>query len=343
MNKILLAFLLSLLYTFYVIPNTMPVVQAEGIDLGIYPPVIQVDATPPASTKSPITIENNSDTDITADIQLKLFRPSTDENGTITYLTGKDAVPSPDPLLFQKVQILENDHVITSVKLAAKQQKTLELHVGIDKQAVPADYYFSIIFLASQATDSTTASDTSLDNQNATITTGGVATNVLLSIGPKGKPTGRISEFSTHPFLSAGPVPFTLRVENTSNHSIAPSGTVFIKNLFGQYVGKVDLLPVSILSHSTRAVPDAKSIDDRTASAIYTETHALAKPVILWPETFLFGPYTAGVYVKLSDEGPVLVKTIYFFAFPWQGILIIIILVLLGIIIREKVKKRIAV
>ncbi len=318
----------------------MPSAFAEGIDLGIYPPIIQIDSTPPSSIKAPLAIENNSESDVTATIQYKLFRPSKDENGTITYLTGKEAVPSPDPLLFQKVQVMENDHVVTAVKLAPGQQKNLEVHIGIDKAAVPADYYFSIVFLAKQSDTYQSSSDTSLDNQNATITTGGVATNVLLSIGPKGKPTGKISEFSSSPFVSSGPLPFTLRVENTSNHSIAPSGSIFIKNIFGQYVGKVDILPATILSHSTRALTDTKSIDENTASSFYQANHPNQKPIMLWPETFLVGPYTVGVYVKLSDEGPIITRTLYFFAFPWQGVIVLIILLLMGIIVREKVKKR---
>jgi hypothetical protein len=331
---------LIILFTAEVATFSHQKAHAQGVDLGIYPPAIEVNTIPPSSVKAPLTIENNGDTDITADIQYKLFRPAKEENGTITYLTGKDAEPSPDPLLFQKVQILENDHVITTVRLAPGQQKQLEVHIGIDKESVPADYYFSVIFLAKQSNQYTDSSDTSLDNQNASITTGGVATNVLLSIGPKGKPTAQIKEFSTPSFVSSGPIPFTLRVENTSKHSLAPSGAIFIKNVFGQYVGKVDILPVRVLSNSIRAVPDAKSIDDTTAAALYEQAHPGQKPVMLWPETFLLGPYTAGVYVKLSDDGPILTKTIYFFAFPWQGVIVLIMLLLLGIIVREKVKRR---
>lgn len=332
-------FLFSL-YSLFFILYSAPSAQAEGIDLGIYPPVIQIDANPPASVRAPITIENDGDTDVTAEIQYKLFKASAEENGTLTYLTGSSAIPSPDHDLFKKVQLYENDHVVTSVKLAPKQQKKLELHIGIEKTAVPADYYFSIIFRALQSDAYTDTTDTSLENQNASITTGGIATNVLLSIGPKEKPTAKIKEFSTPSFVSSGPLPFTLRIENTGKHSIQPTGAIFIKNVFGQYVGKVDILPETILAHSIRSLADKQSIEDNTASAVYHLNNEATKPFLVWPETFLFGPYTAGVYLKLSENGPVLTKTIYFFAFPWQGVIVLIILILLCIIIREKIKQR---
>src|SRR6185312_6850779 len=138
--------------------------------------------------------------------------------------------------------------------------------------------------------------------QSNSAVAGGISTNVLLSIGPSGKTTGNIEEFSAPIFTTGGPVPFSLKVSNTSKHFISPQGTILIKNMFGQTIGKVDLLPVNILSNTSRFLPSKNALD----------THAI------WPEKFLLGPYSATLTLALSDQGPVYYRTIYFFALPIQ-------------------------
>lgn len=332
-----LTFILSSLF---VILHFAPTAHAQGVSLGISPPVIQIEAKPPASINAPITIENNGDEPVELQIKLRGFTASPKEDGHVAYYPEKD--PRASPEIFEKIQISENDHPRTSIQLAPQEKKTLVMHIGIPKGEPLNDYYFSVIFI--------TKTDQSDSEKTASQTPAGIAINVLLSIGPKGPTKGEIAQFSSPFFLQAGPVPFTVRLKNTSDHVIVPTGEILIKNMFNQTIGRVDLLPVNILSKTTRALPDGLSDAQGTPSAQlqaqFQKTHedwqksVGTDPVALWPETFLLGPYTAQLTVALSDQGPVFRRTIYFFALPLSLLVSIIIGIIVAVYLTIRIRRR---
>lgn len=99
--------------------------------------------------------------------------------------------------------------------------------------------------------------------------------------------------------------------------------------MFGQTIGKVDLLPVNILKNSQRIIPDPK------------ET-SFTDPKASWDEKFLLGFYTARVTIGLSEEGPIYNKTVSFLAIPIEliaGLLVSISIV--GLIVKRVREKQI--
>lgn len=329
---------LVVLYTLYLILIPFNLAMAEGLDLGVNPPIIQIDATSPASINSPITIENSGEDLLEIEVLFRPFKANSLENGTVEYFKQTDTFPSGNILFLQRVQLRQNNHTIKTFRLAPQEQKTFELHIGLPKNEVPADYYFSVVFLGRTATDS---SDETTENSQTTVAQGGVATNVLLSVGPKSPAKATITEFSAPFFKNTGPIPFTLRVENTGKHTIAPRGEIFIKNIFNQTIGKVELLPVNILAGSTRRVPDSTQLNETgSVNQELAVTYMKEHPVALWMEKFLLGPYVATVNLKLTDTGPVITQSTYFFAFPIEGIFAIAITICFIVIIRQKVKAR---
>lgn len=322
-----------------VLLSFLPTTYAQGVSLGINPPVIQIEAVPPASINAPITIENNGEEPLNLSIKFRGFTASPKQDGHVEYYPEKD--PRASPEIFEKIQILENDHPKTSVTLAPGERKILMMHIGIPKKEPLADYYFSVIFISKADTD---------DEKTASQTPAGIATNVLLSLGPKGPTKGEIEEFSAPFFLYHGPVPFTAKIKNTSDHVIVPGGEILIKNMFNQTIGRVDLLPVNILAKTTRTIPDGFQPPKSTPSAQFQEEILKANqkrqltygnvPVALWPEEFLLGPYTAQLTVALSDQGPVFRRTIYFFALPLPIIISIIVGIIVGIYLYIRVKKK---
>lgn len=327
-------FTLSFVFSFLLFP--VPTAHAQGLSLGIEPPILQIEATPAASIEAPITIANEGDETVTLRVLLRPFTAAKSEDGIVEFLPeGK--IDGPDPLLFQKVQVLDSDRVIQSITLAPKQQKTLSLHIGIPKDQPLADYYFSVVFIADtqQFTD-----------QSASTATGGIATNVLLSVGPKGKPQGFLEEFSVPFFLDRGPVPFTVRITNTGERVIAPQGQILITNMFGQTIGKVDLLPVNILVNTTRAIPDSLQAPVATPSATLEQTRANLPrtngtvPVAFWPEEFLLGYYTATLTVAVSDTGPILTKAVHFIAIPLHLIIGALVTISILLLIYTRVRKK---
>lgn len=318
-----------ILLSAYYLPLTTARTFAEGLSLGIEPPIIQIDAVTPASIKTPITIENNGDTPTRLKIQLKAFTASEKQNGMVHYLDGSDV--GANPALFNNIQFADNNHNVDSVALSPKQKKAIVMHIGIPENMPHDDYYFSVVFISeSQEELSKTSSTTPI----------GIATNVLLSIGPKGATTGQIEEFSAPFFTTSGPVPFILRLKNTSDHYITPKGVIMIKNMFNQTIGRVDLLPVNVLSGTTRAIPDMLLSPDASKSAHFIRPQTRHEAAV-WPEIFLLGPYTAELTLALSDEGPIFRRTIYFFALPIILLVSIVILILLTTFLIIRIKKRI--
>lgn len=292
-----------------------PVANAASLSLGIYPPVIQIDTVPPASIKTPITIQNLGEETVELKAIFKPFKAKDTENGEVEYINDS-------PFIFQRMQLFDDLKVIDGLTLAPSQQKTLDFHIGIPKDEPAQDYYFSILFVSK---------DNILSNSNNSSAVGGIGTNVLLSIGPKGKAKGTIEEFSAPFFVEKGPVPFTVRVKNSGDFVFAPAGKILIKNLFGQTIGKVDLLPVNILSNSIRSIPDSK---------LDAKRYTLNATKAFWGESFLLGPYTATLNLSLSDQGPQFTRTAYFFAFPIQGVIGFFLALIIIFFIRARVKKQ---
>ncbi len=319
MNKILsiknvIRILVFILYTSYLILNTAKA-DAAKVSLGIFPPIIKIETMPPASIDTPITVQNLGEETVEVKAVFKPFRAKDTENGEVEYSDDY-------PFIFQKMQILDGLKAVDTLTLAPSQEKTLTFHIGIPKDELARDYYFSIVFVSKEI------ATTQGNNSNAVA---GIGTNVLLSIEPKGKAKGLIEEFSAPFFLEKGPVPFTVRVKNDGENVIEPKGFILIKNVFGQTIGKVELLPVNILAGSIRAIPDSK-LDARRYTLNATKA--------FWEEKFLLGPYTATLTLSLSDQGPQLSRSIYFFAFPLQGIIGLFVALILILIIRNRIKKQ---
>ncbi len=321
--KIILVFILA---SYFLLLTSVKPAFAQ-VSLGVFPPILQIQATPPTDIRSKILIENMGDEPVDLKIGLKPFTASDKEDGRVNYSNDYNLA---DPFIFDKMQILDNDTSIDSLTLAPGQQKELTLQIVLPQNEILGDYYFSIIFMSAN----TPAADSNVSGATA-----GIATNVLLSIGPKGKTQGNIEEFSAPILKTRGPVPFTVRIRNTSNHFITTKGDIVIKNMFGQSVGKVDLLPVNILSQTIRSIPDSlQSPSANPPASLKSYLLNLKSISAVWPETFLFGPYTATLTIALSDQGPLYRRTIHFYAFPTETLfgILIIILIISAVIIRIK-------
>lgn len=287
--------------------------SASELSLGVYPPIIQVDATPPTAIKHPVKIKNGSNNPVTLSITLRPFK-SKDSLGHVDFLEEKDLILR-DKDIFQKIQILDGDSPVSEVTLDPQEEKTLTLKIGLPKDEPPDDYYFSIVFLSKNSGSST----------NGPAIAGGIASNVLLSIGPKDPARGFIEKFSAPLYVTNGPLPFSVAVHNLSPYYISPQGQILIHNLYGQLIGKVELLQENILSNSSRTLIDkSQSMPEKA----------------VWDEQFLFGPYKATLTISLSPQGPLYHQTIYFFALPIQYLIGILLMFSIGIFLITRVRKR---
>ncbi len=295
--------------------------EASALSLSINPSIIEIRALAPSTATSAITIQNQSDSEVNLKIELRPFK-SKFENGELEYLSQSSTEYAESVPIFKNIQILDNGTPIESLILGPGQQKNLILNINILLAGGRADYYFSIVFISDN--NSSPASSSSSNEL-------GIASNILLSVGAKEIPQAVINDFSTGIFFEKGPVPFTLKVENKGTHFIKPKGEILIKNMFGQSIGRLDLSGVNILSDSARAIPNTLFL--KTKSDL-----DFRNPKILWKENFLLGFYTATLTLSLSNEGPVFAKSIHFIAFPFQGMILIVIAAIAGVVIRNRLK-----
>jgi len=287
--------------------------SAQDFATGVNPPILQVTAEPPAKVSAPISITNLSEENTTYGIYLRPFKASFELNG----------VPNYDPELnkeyenfFKNVQISDNDKYLTKIRLSPRETKDLELRIQVDSDETAEDRYFTIVFLAEEEDEEAKTSAASAQ--------GGIGTNVLLSIGPKLEPKGRIAKFSTSRFTIKGPIPFKLELANHNDYFVESEGTVVVRNMFGQIVSALEFGPLNILANSNRLV-----INDEEP-----------EPALWWNEKHPIGVYKAEVRVALSEHGPLLVDEIYFFAFPLQLVIVLTTtLVVLVWLVRRARKK----
>lgn len=338
--KIISLILLLHLYSF-----TFPLssARAEELSLSVSHSLLQIQATSPSDTKSPITLENQGDNPVNIQVLFKPFRASGKENGEIEYINDFE-IPDGYKKIFNQIHLTDNGIVTSNFELGPRQKKNLELQFTIPKNEASSDYYFSVIFLARHSLSdngltpqnltqeneiSSSPNEENTQGQNLSIINAGVATNVLLSIGDKNQPQAAIEEFTAPAFLKSGPVDFTVRIKNIGAHAITPKAIIFIKNMFGQTVGRIDIEPNNILADSIRSLTDTQTASSSSQSST---------PKAIWPEKFLLGPYTATLNIAISDKGPVYNQSIIFLALPIQLIIGIILGIILTIAIFFRVR-----
>jgi hypothetical protein len=315
---------------------------ADGLSLKVSPSTFRIQAKPPADIWAPFTIENQSTQSIQLKIGYKPFNPLASQNGNVTFLQKGQALSGQDNKIFQKMQIVDDNNIShDTIDLGPKQKERLRLRITLPAHEPTDDYYFSLIFLEMQHQSPQNVSKQNKENQksNSTLLTG-IGINVLLAIGDLETPQITIGNFTTALFRESGPVPFTLTVYNDGRHFIAPHGTIQIKNMFGQTVGKVDLKSSVILAGTGRTYIGSHT--DTFASNFWNLEDQNISQQIVWPEHFLLGMYTANLFLSAGDNGPLYTKTIHFFAFPVKPAFIILLSIGVILFIISRVKKKLS-
>lgn len=304
-------------------------VWAEKLSVGVYPPLVYIQAATPNSIKTPLTIQNSSNESVSLQISFRPFTSSKAENGEVSFIDNS----SFDKLVKdQKISVLDNGSLVSKIELGAKQSKTLALMINLPSEEKTSDYYFSVVFTSTPRDPELVSGSINIDSdfrQNdkeitaKTYVSMGVAANVLLSVNPilvkpdSGRARMTIEEFSTLYLLDQGPVPFKLRVKNEGEYIVAASGNILISNMFGQTVGKINIPSSYVLKNTARVLSSTK-----------------------WEEKFLLGYYTATLNLKLDGNKPAITKTISFIALPFQNAIMVITALGIFLLIRSRMKAK---
>lgn len=305
MKKYLICTLLALIITTF---TSLPV-EAESVSLGIYPPIIRLKMMPNQTQETAVNITNYSSSKQTILLRALPF------DGSL----GSDMIhyqaTAPEPLTalpFKGISILSTQgEPLNTLSLDPLETQQVSLKVAAPASFDHKDYYFSLVALNDpQAT------------QSAIKTLLGVSSNVIVSVNPDPS-QAKIIQFKSPDFLTKGPVPFTVKIANQGNTVFIASGTVTVKNLFGQKAGTLLVPQHFVLAHSSRFLSHPE-VKDNTIS---------------WNRGFLFGLYRSDLSLSI-EGGNTLTAHTYFLALPTTALIIAILILsfIIGIYLRVRRK-----
>ncbi len=284
---------------------------AEESSLGIYPPITYQKIEPGEKVNISLNIQNFSSEAKTLDFSYLEFVPSSKSNGQIEYIKENERFTN----FRENISLLFENQPIDRLLLSAQQKKDLLLKMQLPENQEAGDYTFSVI-ATERITERKADERSALTNNRI-----GIAANIIVSIPESTTSDWNIQDFSAKPFTESGPVHFTLLVENQNQNFIKPQGTIYIRNIFGQLVGKIALKSEVILAKSKRYLSSHYDTDNNLN--------------LEWNEPFLLGSYQATV--EISQNGESFNRSITFYAFPYRLFIILILVVILLLLIKKRV------
>lgn len=304
-------------------------VYAEEFSLSLYPPVLELGGAPGETVDASLSLKNNSPTPVTLNIKLIPFAAAK-ETGQIQFLGESDASFAQTKHILQNTTILDRGSPLETITLAPRQEKRLDVQIVLNDKEQSGDHYYSVVFEQSEKSI-TQATKKQMPFDAKSNINGGIAANILLTVGEKSRASGILQEFSSPVFVEQGPLPFAVKVENTSSNRIKPIGDIIITNMFNQTVGTITLQSNNILAGSTRSLTVTNS---STLSAVLKNPNEV---FAWWNEETLFGLYRATLNISLEKNGTQFSRTIHFVSFPLKIIIAVWIAILISIMVIQRI------
>lgn len=208
-----------------------------------------------------------------------------------------------------------------SVHLAPRQQKVVPFQITIPKNAEPGGH-FAVIFWGTSPTNG--ANGVSVGSKTGAL--------VLLSVNGDVKENAGLLNFNTTEknfWYKTLPVPLEYRFKNDGGDRVKPVGTITIRNTFFIPTEKLDANPVegNILPNSTRKF-NVDWVNYKHPADYKIPTGMIEKffgEVSYQWKNFAVGLYSAKLSLDYGLKGDHVAKTVYFFVFPWQLVLVMLV------------------
>ena len=224
-----------------------------------------------------------------------------------------------------------------SVYLAPRQQKIVPFKITIPADAEPGGH-FAVIFWGT-ASPGEGGSGVSIGAKTGIL--------VLLSVNGDVREEAGLLNFNTKDkkfFYHTLPVSFEYKFRNDGGDRIKPEGTLTIRDTLFLPAEKLNANPVegNVLPNSTRKI-NIDWIKYERAIDYVAPTGIFAK---FWSEVgyqwknFAVGLYSASLNVAYGTQGQHAKKMAFFFVFPWQLVLVLIILFIIVFWGGQKIIKR---
>jgi hypothetical protein len=279
-----------------------------------------------ALTISPARMELSGDqgTTVTKDITL-INDTASDATYYVTYANFESQGETGSPLFVEPKSDLGTWMTTDkSVTLAPQESKVVPVTITIPKDAY-AGGHFAVVFFGNAPSG---GGQVSVGAKTGTL--------ILLTVNGDVLEAGGLASFNTlkHKyFYNSLPISFEFRWKNDGNDRVKPDGNISIRSLFFIPVGHIDANAVSgnILPHSTRLfnidwikLPADKNDNIKSASFI----NSYFKIVSFQWHNFAVGPYLAHLDLVSGIDKIHSTKNVIFFVFPWQLLLLMVIILI---------------
>ncbi len=306
---------------FFLLATTVLAQTTTPINLSLSPTFVSLVTDPGQETSSQFKVINNSNAQENLKIELAKFEVT--QAGAS--LTLQDLGPEDD---FAKWITITPQ----AFSLSPNQSQTVRFSIAPPKDAALGYYYGLVVRRQKEVTTK---------EIKQTVVTGAPALPVLLEVrSPNAKRELQLMEFTTDKaFYEYLPVKFSVKVKNTGNIHIVPTGNVFV-----DWGKKKDVALLSANPARGNILPQAERIFDTSwedGLILYKDGKSAIdfdKPL----SKFRIGRYTATlllVYDNGQRDIP-LEATVSFWVFPWKIIFLVILLIMAPFIISKAFSRR---
>lgn len=259
--------------------------DASQVTISVSPTVFELSANPGETIENSFRIVNGTDQELSLNATPKNFTAEGEEGGV--NLTEEETSFSLASWISVSPQ---------SVTVPARGSQTFDFTVAVPGNAEPGGHFGSVIVQTEAVQVNATGAAVSQE----------AGPLILVSVAGDIVEEASIVDFKTSKsFWESGPVVFETRVENSGNVHFKPSGTISIKNMFGNEVTKINLEERNVLPGTIR------------------------KLVNEWSPGFAVGRYTADLSIVFGDDSSIDTASTSFIVFPYK----IIVPGLLGLIV----------
>jgi len=269
-----------------------PNVSAQ-FSLGIAPLTFEITANPGDIVENYLKVYNPSpDTSVQIEMVIEDIAPTGE--------AGHVIVEPAETETYSLARWIETEP--KEFSLAPREEKFVKFTINIPENAEPGGHYGTVIAGAKLVAGPRATGAAILPR---------VGSLVLLTVPGVMREELIVKEFIAPNYSEFGPIPFTIRFENTGTVHIKPTGYITVTNWLGQKVADIEFPSHNVLPRAVRKF----------------ETSL--------PQKWLFaGRYTATLTGNYGLSNVSLTPTVItFWVFPWKfglGILIVIILLILS-------------
>lgn len=224
--------ILKTVLTLSALSALFPLTASATTGLSIQPVKIDETINPGQSLTGQILLQNASDGPVNVAVSMQDFLPNAGAD-SIAFVGRAPGVTS--------VRDWITVQVPASFNLAVGEQKEIPYTINAPLNAEPGGHYGVVLFNATPL--ASTTGSLKVGTQVGMI--------VLIAIPGNHLEKGNILDFTAPSFQQSGPVPFTMKFQNTGTVHFEPKGSIVITNMLGQKAAEVPItgqvvLPTSI-------------------------------------------------------------------------------------------------